>query len=493
MATYTWSELTDGQSIAFDPAVDVLVVDGGVVAASVWAVFDSSSISLSWFKTVTLLTDPTALTPASINFIAGGMLLIGDGTSDTSQDSAANVLTGSSGDDHLDGLGGDDTLRGGDGDDVYIVDSTHDVVDEQGSNEWADMVLAYASVVMPLNVEILVLLGTEAINCTGNDQTNNIIGNDAGNVLEGGRRWDRLEGRWGNDTIRGGSGGDQIFGDYQTISNHVIQFDADVLFGNGGNDYLYGGFGNCILRGGSGDDRLYGWSGQDSLIGGEGNDTLQGGEDSDVLIGGKGNNLMMGGLGDDFYIINSRWDVVVEDGGGTDKVESSVTVTLAALVEDLTLTGSRNINGTGNGRPNQLVGNSGNNVLDGRNGADWVDGQDGNDILIWDPIDLLRGGAGYDRLKVTDGDLNLRLVANDRIKDVESIDLRGGGENRLTLALSDILKLSSTTDTVRVFGDAQDSVDLRGSFELVGTSGNFNIYQIETATLLVDMDVRMIA
>ena len=58
---------------------------------------------------------------------------------------------------------------------------------------------------------------------------------------------------------------------------------------------------------------------------------------------------MTGGAGNDTYAVDNAGDVVVEASGeGADTVSSSVTYTLAANVEDLVLTGSANLNGTGN-------------------------------------------------------------------------------------------------------------------------------------------------
>ena len=73
-----------------------------------------------------------------------------------------------------------------------------------------------------------------------------------------------------------------------------------------------------------------------------------------------------GGLGNDTYVVDNTGDVVTENASeGTDTVQASVTYTLAANVENLTLTGTGNINGTGNTLDNVIIGNSGNNILAG--------------------------------------------------------------------------------------------------------------------------------
>jgi Ca2+-binding RTX toxin-like protein len=83
----------------------------------------------------------------------------------------------------------------------------------------------------------------------------------------------------------------------------------------------------------------------------------------------------------------------------SDTLTASVTTTLPTNVENLTLTGTTAINGTGNAGNNILQGNSGNNILSGLNGNDTLWGGVGNDTLTGgDGNDTLWGGVGNDTL-----------------------------------------------------------------------------------------------
>jgi len=116
---------------------------------------------------------------------------------------------------------------------------------------------------------------------------------------------------------------------------------------------------------------ITGTSGNDSLVGTAGNDTIDGGAGADT---------MQGAAGDDTYIVDNVGDVIIEqENGGIDTAQSSVSYTLGGWVNNLVLTGTAAINGTGNGVENQITGNAAANVLDGGLLADTLTGGGGAD------------------------------------------------------------------------------------------------------------------
>jgi Ca2+-binding RTX toxin-like protein len=107
-----------------------------------------------------------------------------------------------------------------------------------------------------------------------------------------------------------------------------------------------------------------------------------------------------------------------------DSVQSSVTFVLGANVENLTLTGSAIINGTGNAGVNTLIGNSAANVLDGAAGNDAMLGGLGNDTYVFSTT------TGIDTITDTDttsGNADLISVGTGTAFD--QVWLRHVGDN----------------------------------------------------------------
>ncbi len=316
----------------------------------------------------------------------------------------ANIIVGGTGADTLNGGTGDDTLIGGAGNDVYVVDSVGDRVQElagAGSDEVRSSVSlvtepdqATGAAFVGANVENLTLTGSSDIDAYGNALANLIIGNTGANILDGGAGNDSISGGDGDDNLLGGDGDDLLIGglgndvywggdgidtiSFAGVSGNIsfsLASDADQDTGSVGIDTLAWDHGIENLIGGSGNNLLMGNDVANRLEGGSGNDTLDGGSGADTLVGGQGN---------DVFVVDDAEDVAVEAlGEGTDRVEASVSFALGSNIETLLLSGTANINGTGNGLGNTLTGNSGDNSLDGGLGNDTIAGGDGLDTAVF--------------------------------------------------------------------------------------------------------------
>jgi Ca2+-binding RTX toxin-like protein len=347
---------------------------------------------------------------------AGAVNITGNALNNTiTGGSGVNVLLGLEGDDLLNGLGGNDQLLGGDhndtldgglgndkmeggfGNDVYIVDSKTDtIVDADGNDTVQSKLSIDLTALAGGALEHAVLTGTGAVNATGNAENNQLTGNDGANALNGKVGADTMSGGKGDDTYTVNEAGDVVTESVAGAAGGVDLVRSAITLTLGANveNLTLTGLLNIDGKGNSLANVITGNGGNNRLTGLGGNDTLS---------GGKGN---------DIYVVNSVADKVEETlslaaGGGTDTVQSSVTLTLAALanVENLTLLGASGIGGTGNAAANVIIGNAGANKLDGAAGDDSLVGGAGNDTMIGGAnIDDLAGGNDDDTYEADSAD-----------------------------------------------------------------------------------------
>ena len=156
----------------------------------------------------------------------------------------------------------------------------------------------------------------------------------------------------------------------------------------------------------------------------------------------------------------------------SDTLTASVTTTLPTNVENLTLTGTTAINGTGNAGNNILQGNSGNNILSGLNGNDTLWGGDGNDTLT--------GGVGNDKYLFQSSGVFSSALGTDYITQFEA------GQDQVVLSKTTFAAITNAvgqafTDFAVVANDA--SVDASNA-RIVFSQGSGSIFYNQNGNLI---------
>lgn len=247
-------------------------------------------------------------------------------------------------------------------------------------------------------------------------------------------------------------------------------FDLEINIANVEPEVITAGDAGYTIVGGALNDTITTGSGNDTLNGGAGSDQLSTGAGNDVLNGGTGADTLTGGAGDDTYYVDNAGDTVVElaSDAGTDLVFSTVSFSAAGAnqsgIEDITLTGTANIDATGNALDNTLTGNSGNNVLNGGLGADTMVGGAGSDTYYVDDLsDVVREFSSDSGIDLVYSSVTFSAAGTDQ-SGIENITLTGSSAIDATgNALNNILTGNSAANVLNG-GEGNDT--------LIGGLGN---------------------
>jgi serralysin len=236
--------------------------------------------------------------------------LVGNSGNDSLSGAGGNdTLEGGAGNDTLDGGQGVDRLVGGAGNDVFVIGQAGDVVVELARGG-TDLVRSDISHTLAAQVEILELMGSAAVNGTGNELANRIVGNAAANSLSGGAGDDTLEGGAGADTLIGGEGRDRLVGG-EGGDTYILGDAGDTVVevAGGGTDVVQSGLSqtlaaqveHLVLTGGA---AVNGTGNElaNRLTGNAAANTLSGRAGRDTLDGGAGNDTLTGGIGEDVFV-----------------------------------------------------------------------------------------------------------------------------------------------------------------------------------------------
>jgi len=471
--------------------------------------------------------------------------LTGSATINGTGNALNNTITGNVANNILSGGAGADTLIGGLGNDTYVIDNVGDVIIE-ALGAGTDTVKSSVTYTLGANLENLILTGSASISCTGNALNDTITGNAGNNTLNGGAGADTLIGGLGNDTYVVDNVGDRITeatgagtDTVQTSVTYTLSANVETLVltgaaaingtGNALNNTITGNAGNNTLNGGMGADTLIGGLGNDTYVvdnigdrvtegsnagidtvqstisytlgtnlehltltgsaavdgtGNALNNVITGNAGNNKLNGGAGADTMIGGLGNDTYVVDNAGDVVTEGlNAGTDTVQSTISYTLGANLEKLTLTGTAAINGFGNALNNTIIGNAANNILRGGAGLDVLTGLGSSDIFQFALADSRLGAID----RITDLTIGTDWIDGPSMVFAENVK-QFGSASTLTqkgiaamLTSSAFLRNQAATFT---FGDntyvalndgtsGYNSVD-DGLVDITGYAGNLN-------------------
>jgi hypothetical protein len=137
--------------------------------------------------------------------------------------------------------------------------------------------------------------------------------------------------------------------------------------------------------------------------------------------------------------------------------------------------GNQTLNANQGAGRDVLIGGLDDDTLISDGGPDVLRGAHGSDVLTLVDIDFSgtrrwQGGLGRNTLRLAGGGLHLDLTAlpDNRLREFETLDIRGSGANTLTLNLLEVLNLSKHSNTVTVLRHHDDSVNIGSGWTSAG-------------------------
>ena len=350
----------------------------------------------------------------------------------------ANVITSNSGNDTLVAGTGSDTLVGGSGATTYVVSAGDGNITINSSS-------AHDTLLFDGSMSEAALTATSA---TVNGQTIVTITNaEGGTIAINGGALNQLGFADGNITLA-----QLLSGSYAVGATEYAQTNA-TLAANLQN--LTGvGSGNLYLTGNS--------QAHNVITANGGNDTLFSGSGIDTLIGGTGNDM--------FVVTNAATVIQEAPNSGSNLEKTSVSVTLAANVQNLTGFAGGNLTLIGNNLNNTITANSGNDLLVAGSGADTLVGSTGADVL--------EGGSGNDVMNDSSG-ANAMLAGsgNDSLNAGSGAAFLAGGAGNDAITLGSgkaVVAFNSGNGPAAIYagsaGSASDVLSLGGGIAYANLS-----------------------
>ena len=364
--------------------------------------------------------------------------------------SGANLLFGFGGNDQLIGGAGADRMEGGSGDDTYEVDSAGDAVVELVGGG-VDLVVTSVDTTLAANVENARVAAGAKIRVVGNSSANVITFVEAPSYYLIDRSLSP------GATASGGSGNDLYVyeltvpydlgeptpGVYEYGLIELVAGGTDTLRTNVARARLPDQVENLVVSVIATDRVSYGWGVapgelKPKYYGNAGNNVIDvsgapGAMNTSILTtvggflldGGLGADTMIGSAFNDIYYVDNPGDVVVEASTASDSVDtvvSSVSYALGSTIENLQLSGSAAVSGTGNALDNLLDATA-------NQAANALAGGLGNDTYVIGVNDLVQesAGGGNDTVVIADGRGATGITA--RVSDyanVENLQARSG-------------------------------------------------------------------